>query len=276
MFGNSNRISAKGALMKYTSKRDGSERYYRLKITVGTIKTEEELLIYNDGTHEVYLKTIKDFQKMCDTYQFLKDKNEEPPILFARFSKVLKGNASDNWGDLMADNTNRKVSTFCKLIDMMTAAILGKHAYRNQVRYLKTTPKPDSITLSVWIQRIKNINSHLNILHMLENGKLDELALIEDVILENIPAQWRSYYRLCGRDKIDKLSEAKETLKLIKEESGNLGGKASSESYNKKSGKDTKIEKKPETNKKGFSKGNKTDITVKNTCQIPNHKGHSW
>lgn len=89
---------------------------------------------------------------------------------------------------------------------------------------------------------------------MSENGKLDETTLIEDVILKNIPTQWRSYNRLCGGDKIDTFSEAKETLKLIKEESGNLGGKINSDNYNKKGGKDTKTEKKSEPDKKGFNK----------------------
>jgi hypothetical protein len=38
---------------------------------------------------------------------------------------------------------------------------LGEDALRNEKDYLKSTPKPEKMSVKQWVNRIKNINSYL-------------------------------------------------------------------------------------------------------------------
>jgi hypothetical protein len=50
---------------------------------------------------------------------------------------------------------------FQTLATELTRAILGEDTLLNKKDYLKTTVKPEKMSMKQWINRIKNINSYL-------------------------------------------------------------------------------------------------------------------
>jgi len=57
--------------------------------------------------------------------------------------------------------TKLKTNTFENHLKELISAILGEDALRNQKGFLKTTPKPEKMSVKQWINQIKNINSYL-------------------------------------------------------------------------------------------------------------------
>jgi hypothetical protein len=51
--------------------------------------------------------------------------------------------------------------TFQTQLSELTTTVLGNDALHNQKEYLKSTPKPENMSVKQWINRLKNINSYL-------------------------------------------------------------------------------------------------------------------
>jgi len=85
--------------------------------------------------------------------------------------------------------------TFDNHLKELTSAILGDDALRNQKDYLKTTPKPEKLSVKQWVNQNKNINSYLPL--MQPNGRsFSEEDLIKEVISKNIPTVWVKGFKM--------------------------------------------------------------------------------
>ncbi len=77
----------------------------------------------------------------------------------------------------------------------LTSAIPGDDALQNEKDYLKTTPKPEKMSVKQWINRMTSINSYLPL--MQQNGQsLSKEDLIAEVIAKNIPNAWVKDFKL--------------------------------------------------------------------------------
>jgi hypothetical protein len=136
--------------------------------------------------------------------------------------------------------------TFDDHLKELTSAILGDNALRNQKDYLKTTPKPEKMSVKQWINRIKNINSYLPL--MQPNGRsFSEEDLIAEVISKNIPAVWVKDFKMF---KLHLKTSIKDILSEL-----------------------TVIEEQIKTHPKG-NKDNPNKKHLKNPCRI--HGTHEW
>jgi hypothetical protein len=84
---------------------------------------------------------------------------------------------------------------------------------------MKSNPKPDKMMVKQWINRIKNINSHLPL--MQPNGRsFTEEDLITEVISKNIPSAWIKDFKMFklhmktkNKDIISELTVIEEQIK---------------------------------------------------------------
>jgi len=161
----------------------------KFKYTVDGTVEKTKLSVYEDGSNESFLKMIKEFLNCVDTYELWEDANATRTI-YRNFRRSLARAARDLWDEINVLEDEDKVRdklTFDNHLKELTSAILGIDALRNQKDYLKSTPKPEKMSVKQWINRIKHINSYLPL--MQPNGwSFSEEDLISEVISKNIPA----------------------------------------------------------------------------------------
>jgi hypothetical protein len=161
--------------------------------------------VYEDDNDEEYLKLIKGFQNYIETYRIWDEENAAHTI-YRNFGRCLAGAARDLWDqvNVLEEDEERDELTFENHLEELTSTILGEDALRNQKDYLKSTPKPEKMSVKQWVNRIKNINSYLPL--MQENGRdFTEEELVSEVISKNIPStgvkDFRMYFKPTNSDK---------------------------------------------------------------------------
>ncbi len=97
--------------------------------------------------------------------------------------------------NILDEGEERDNVTFQYHVRELTSAILGDDALRNQKDYLKTTPKPERMSVKQWINRLKNINSYLPLMQR-NVSSFSEEDLVTEVIAKNIPAAWVKDFNL--------------------------------------------------------------------------------
>jgi len=149
--------------------------------------------VYKDGNDEEYLKLIKEFQNYIETYGIWDEENAARTI-YRNFRRCLAEAARDLWDQInvLEEDEERDELTFEQHLNELTNAILGQDALRYQKDYLKSTPKPEKMSVKQWINRIKNINFYLPLIQ--ENGKyFTKEKLIAEVISKNIPSVFKDF-----------------------------------------------------------------------------------
>jgi hypothetical protein len=176
--------------MRYQIRNTKETNSVEFKYNVDGSVEKTKMNIYEDGNDEEYLKLIKEFQNYIDTYGIWDEENAAR-IIYRNFRRCLAGAARDLWDqvNVLEDDVERDELTFNNHLKELTSTILGEDALRNQKDYLKSTPKPEKMSVKQWINRIKNINSYLPL--MQENGRaFTEEELVSKVISKNIPSAW--------------------------------------------------------------------------------------
>jgi len=184
----------------------------------GTVN-KTKLNIFEDGNDEEYLKLIKEFQNHVSTYEIWNDEHAAY-IVYKNFRKCLAGATCDLWDQIMENaEEERDELTFQTQLSELTTTVLGNDALHNQKEYLKSTPKPENMSVKQWINRLKNINSYLPLMEQ-DGQAYSEADLISEVITKNIPSAWTKDYRLAElhlkrnlRDIISKLIVIEENVK---------------------------------------------------------------
>jgi hypothetical protein len=88
---------------------------------------------------------------------------------------------------------------------------------RYQKDYLKSTPKPEKMSVKQWINRIKNINSYLPL--MQDNGRaFTEEELVSEVISKNIPSAWVKDFRMFKLHLKTRVKDVLSDLTMIEEQ----------------------------------------------------------
>jgi hypothetical protein len=83
---------------------------------------------------------------------------------------------------VLDDEEERDELSFETHVQELTSAVLGDDAYMNQKDYLKTTPKPEQMTVKQWINRLKNINAYLPLMQV-DAQALSETDLLQKSLL---------------------------------------------------------------------------------------------
>jgi hypothetical protein len=129
-----------------------------------------------------------------------------------------------------------------------TDKIMGIDAYHNQKEYLKKTQKPEGLSVILWINRMKNINSYLP--YMKRNAvPLSDEDLIAEVITPNLPSAWVKDFKILQLDRETRIKETMQKLLIIEDQ--------------------VKVERK--THRQGQEKNKH----LKNPCHMHNG-GHEW
>ena len=159
----------------------------------------EKISVYDDTAKEDYLRTLAGYREILNDHPYLKE-DDEATTACRIFKKCLKGAARDSASEAISeinDGTIDSNEALEEVISATTNAILGNHAYDNQVEYLRNTKKPKKLTADDWMRRIRNINMHLA--NMGEDArKLTDKELIKDVIIPNIPTDIKIKLKMRG------------------------------------------------------------------------------
>jgi hypothetical protein len=118
---------------------------------------------------------------------------------------------------VLEDDEERDELTFENHLKELTSTILGEDALRYQKDYLKSTPKPEKMSVKQWINQIKNINSYL--LLMQDNGRaFTEEELVSEVISKNIPSAWVKDFRMFKLHLKTRVKDVLTDLTMIEEQ----------------------------------------------------------
>ncbi len=132
------------------------------------------------------------------------------------FGWCLAGAAQDCWDliNVIDEDEFRDEITLQFHIHEFTTAILGNDAHRNQKDYLKSTPKPDNMSVKQWIKRLLNINSYLPL--MQRNARaFSKEDLISEVMSRNIPSVWMKDFELSKLHLQTEISDIMTDLTII-------------------------------------------------------------
>jgi len=175
---------------------------------------------YCDSDDEIYLRTINQFTGMVKDYDLHANENGGTRGVYRKFRRCLDGDALETFDEISRDdldnpNNNLDEDDFNLHLLTLSEAILGEHAFENEVEYLRNTKKPKGMPSYKWIRRIKNINANLE--RMSGNAtKMTENELVKYVISPNIPVVWKSKWTMAGGARQD-LAEATKTLSNIEQ-----------------------------------------------------------
>jgi hypothetical protein len=176
--------------MRYQARNSKETRSVEFKYTIDGTVEKTSMNVYEDSNDKEFLKLMKEFQNYVSTYSIWEEENAARTI-YRNFRRCLAGAARDLWDQInvVDDDEERDELTFENHVRELTRAILGEDALRNQKDYLKSTPKPEKMSVKQWVNRIKNINSYLPL--MQENGRsFTKEELVSEVISKNIPSAW--------------------------------------------------------------------------------------
>jgi hypothetical protein len=182
--------------MKYQIQKSKDASSVEFKYEIDGIMERTKINIYEDGNDEEYLRMIKEFQNDLETFEIWENKNAAQ-IVYHNFRRCILGATKDLWDQITAseENEDRDELSFNESMGKLTNAVLGVDAFDNQKEYMKKTQKPEKISVKIWINRIKNINSYLPLMDQ-DARAFSEKELIAEVILKNIPSVWHVQYRL--------------------------------------------------------------------------------
>ena len=226
---------------------------------------KENIPIYTDENDECLLETLKEFENVTSTYELWE--TEADTIVYARFRRCLKGSARDSW-DSIIEGQLKSQENFEEQILALSEEVLGLDAEENQKEYLKNTPKPNNMSVKIWLRRIKHINGLVRLMGEGATG-LTTKIIIKEVITENVPAAWRVHLKAQRLHRSNSIAEVQQLLEVLEEEHIASDDEEERESKNnQQSGKG-----KGKNQKSGSTAGNSD---IKNPCKIPNHKGHDW
>jgi len=205
--------------MRYQVQNSKETASVKFKYKVDGAAEKTKLSVYEDGSDESFLKTIKEFQNYIDTYEIWEDNNAAQTV-YQNFRRCLARSARDLWDQinvLVDEEAERDELTFDSHLKELTSAILGEDALRNQKDYLKYTPKPEKMSVKQWVNRIKNINSYLPL--MQPNGRpFSKEDLIAEVISKNIPAAWEKDLKMFKLHLKTKIKDILSELTIIEEQ----------------------------------------------------------
>jgi hypothetical protein len=161
--------------MRYQIRNSKETRSVEFKYTIDGTVEKTSMSVYEDGNDEEFLKLLKEFQNYVNTYDIWEGENAARTI-YRNFRRCLAGAARDLWDQIIVilneeeeENQDGNEETFAEHVQELTSAILGEDALRNQKDYLKSTPKPEKMSVKQWVNRIKNINSYLPLMQV--NGR---------------------------------------------------------------------------------------------------------
>jgi hypothetical protein len=204
--------------MRYQVRKTKETSSVEFKYNVDGSVEKTKMNVYEDGNDEEYLKLIKEFQNYIDTYGIWDEENAARTI-YRNFRRCLAGAARDLWDqvNVLEEDEERDELTFENHLKELTSTVLGEDALRYQKDYLKSTPKPEKMSVKQWINRIKNINSYLPL--MQDNGRaFTEEELVSEVISKNIPSAWVKDFRMFKLHLKTRVKDVLTDLTMIEEQ----------------------------------------------------------
>jgi len=203
--------------MRYQVQNSKKTASIEFKYNVDGATEKTKLSVYEDGSDESFLKTIKEFQNYIDE---IWDDNNAAQTVYQNFRRCLAGSARDLWDQINVledEEVERDELTFDSHLKEVTSVILGEDALRNQKIYLKYTPKPEKMSVKQLVNCIKNINSYLPL--MQPNGHpFSEEDLIAKVISKNIPAVWEKDLKMFKLHLKTRIKDILSELTVIEEQ----------------------------------------------------------
>jgi hypothetical protein len=237
--------------MRYESKQMKTLETIELKLEINETVEKVKLVIFEDGNDEQFLKLIKEFRNMLETYELWNQENGVKAT-YRNFCRCLSGTARDLWDqiNIIEEDEARDELTFENHQWELTQEIIGFDAYHNQKEYLKGMAKPDGLSVKLWLNRMKNINSYLLLMRR-DAPSLSEEDLISEVITPNLPSAWMKDFKILKLDCETRIRDFLEELLVIEDQ--------------------VKIERK-HTHRNGSEHNPKH---LKNPCRVHNG-GHGW
>eukprot|EP00526_Cylindrotheca_closterium_P013956 CAMPEP_0113605192 /NCGR_PEP_ID=MMETSP0017_2-20120614/2194_1 /TAXON_ID=2856 /ORGANISM="Cylindrotheca closterium" /LENGTH=340 /DNA_ID=CAMNT_0000513661 /DNA_START=48 /DNA_END=1070 /DNA_ORIENTATION=- /assembly_acc=CAM_ASM_000147 len=159
---------------------------------------------------QVYLPKLPDDCNSLETFDFLKKFENgrrdlqwtTGPKLFSNMLTLLSEctDAEDTWEDLTAQSATETVATFTVAFTGFKSAMLSELRHDDQLEYLRTISKPDTMTVRAFLQRLKTLNSLAKRFPdaPATNSGLTDMEL-KRCFHHGMPKKWRDNFTVAGR-----------------------------------------------------------------------------
>jgi hypothetical protein len=150
----------KNVPMKYEMKQTKMTTPVVLKFEINGKEEKVQLTVFEEGPDKQFLKLIKEFKNLIDTYD-LWNAQEGAALIYRYFRRCITVSARDLWDRISEEEgEERDELTFETHLWELTSEILGADACQLQKDYLKKTHKPDKMSVKQWVSRMRNNTCH--------------------------------------------------------------------------------------------------------------------
>jgi len=267
------------APLKYVAEEKVETKNAEFRITYDGEVIKESIPIFENGTAEELLLTVRDFNAMCESYELWANLNEAN--IYGKFRRCLKGDPRGSWDEVIDGEAKTEADFDTQIIDLIVGEI-GMEAHKNQVKYLRRTKKLDNMPVQKWFKRIRFINRMLPFMQGGARAKND-VYMLENFIFENIPKDWAIQCELKGVNEDTSWTEVCAFLqtceKYFKNENVNKSKQNyQSEDNSNENTSNTDESEKPDGRGNNSKKSGKDTNTggINNPCKFPNHGGHDY
>ena len=205
--------------MRYDSQvKEESLKYVEHKFIFNLTSKKIKIPVYENGSDEELLRTLREFADMVRDYNFLAN-NVFVSNAYEFFSTTVKGQAKETWNSVLSDPTvapagQRDVAAWNAQQAAFLIEMIGSEGYNNQLEYLRSTKKPREMKVRRWVRRVKTINTYLELLDP-TRARLTDRQIVEYVIAPNIPHSWSKDFRLAKGHLATTTRDAVEILEEI-------------------------------------------------------------
>ena len=227
---------------------------------------------YENESEEVLLYMLREFNTLLRQHGILEDELRVE-MAYEFFADTVKGDALDTWLEILQDDQVyelgiRDAISWTSHMQAFRNILIDQEAYDDQREYLRSTKKPQNLTVKNWIKRIKVINGYLPLLEV-GGEKFTEEGLIRYVTKPNIPKSWVKDFKIGRGLNMTSTLEVLSLLKTIE---------ASDTSEKNKPFKKTKSFKKSEKYSKYDKNNDKRNgkKKFKNKCCLHPQGNHEW
>ena len=114
--------------------------YFRINYDDETIK--ESIPIFENGTAEELLLTVRDFDTLCETYELWD--NLSVANVYGKFRYCFKGDTRGAWDEIIDGEERTEEDFATQIIDLIVGEV-GMDAHKDQVKYTRNTKKPGNM-----------------------------------------------------------------------------------------------------------------------------------
>lgn len=120
-----------------------------------TIK--ERIPIFENGTAEVLLLKVRDFNALCKTYELWANLNVTN--IYGKFRQCLKGDTIESWNEIIGGEAKTEADFATQIIDLIVEKF-GMDTHKDQEKYLRNRKKPGKMPVKNGLNKLYSLTKY--------------------------------------------------------------------------------------------------------------------